>query len=485
MKKYISIFGSLVILSILISKCTSEKGVPDYNGYPDEIGKIVYTKCATPGCHTNQSKDAVGGLSLESWDKLFEGGRNSATIIPYRHDYSTFFYYTNTFADLGVRLSPTMPYQSNHLTKEEVIILRDWINAGAPDRNGFVKFSDNPNRKKYYITNQGCDVVTVIDQQTLLPMRYINVGSTPGIESPHMVRVSPDGQYWYVINLGGTYLEKYKTADDRFVSRAFIGSGIWNAFIISSNSQTAFCSDLNSSGKIAVVDLTNMTAFTQQPFNSPHGVALNNTDDTLYVTQQINSNKLYKVPVADFSSFSEINLYSGTPPTLFLNAHEVVFTPDGTKYFVTCQGTNEVRIFSTANDQLLAVIPVGDSPTEMSFSTSTDYMFVSCTADTINFSGKRGSVAVINYQTHQLIKYLYTGFQPHGIAVDDAKKLVVVANRNIASNAPAPHHSSECGGRNGNISFIDLTSLTVLKRDDGTPKRIEVAVDPYSVGIRK
>lgn len=485
MKKIFFITGFIIILSIFFSTCTSEKGTPDYNGYPDDIGKIVYTKCATTGCHTNQSKDAAGGLSMESWNKLFEGGRNSATIIPYRHDYSTFFYYINTFADLGIRLSPTMPYQADHLTKEEVILLRDWINAGAPNRDGFVKFSDNPNRKKYYVTNQGCDVVTVIDQQTLLPMRYINVGSTAGIESPHMVRVSADGQYWYVLSLGGNYLEKYKTSDDSFVARALIGPGYWNAFIISSNSQTAYCSDLNSSGKIAIVDLVNMTAFTQQPFNNPHGIALNNSDDTLYVTQQINSNKIYKVPVADFSGLTEVNLYSGTPPTLFLNAHEVAFTPDGTKYFVTCQGTNEVRIFSTINDQLLATIPVGNSPTEMSFSTTTDYMFVSCTEDTVTFSGKRGSVAVINYQTHQLIKYVYTGFQPHGIAVDDTKKLIVVANRNFASDGPAPHHSSECGGRNGNISFIDLNTLNIVTREDNTTKRIEVAVDPYSVGIRK
>lgn len=482
MKKNIFLILFLGSIGLFISTCTSEKGTPDYNGFPDDIGKIVYTKCATPGCHTDKSKDAAGGLSLESWDKMFQGGRNSATVIPYRHDYSTTFYYTNTFSDLGVTLVPTMPYQKDHLTREEVILLRDWINSGAPDRNGFVKFSDNPTRKKYYVSNQGCDVVTVIDQQTELPMRYINIGSAPGIEAPHMLRVSPDGQYWYVLNLAGLYLEKYRTSDDSFVARAFIGTGNWNAFVISDNSQYAFCTSLESVGKIAVVNLSSMTATIESGggFSNPHGVALNPTQDTLYIVQQVGST-LYKFPLADFSAFTTTDLAPGQS----LNIHEIGFTPDGSKYFLTCQGKDQVRIYATATDQLIDSIAVGNSPTEMAFSLSSDYMFVTCTEDTTTYSGKRGSVAVINYQTNQLIKFIYTGHQPHGISVDDAKKQVVIANRNFASDGPAPHHTGECGGRNGNVSFININSLSLVTRPDNTPKRIEVSVDPYSVAIRK
>jgi len=483
MKNALLIVILSTVLSTVLITCTSDKGIPDYNGYPDDIGKIIYNKCATPGCHNNQSKGAAGDLSLESWDKLFEGGRNSATVIPFRHDYSTFFYYTNTYADLGVRLFPTMPYQATKLTREEIVLLRDWINAGAPDRNGFVKFSDNPNRKKYYVTNQGCDVVTVIDQATQLPMRYIDIGSEAGIEAPHMLRVSPDGQYWYVLNLAGKYLEKYRTSDDHFVARAFIGSGNWNAFTISDNSQTAYCTSLEAVGKIAVVNLSAMTATVSSGggFSNPHGISFNPSQDTLYIVQQIGS-ILYKFPIDDFSTFTSTSL-SVSPQ---LNIHEIVFSPDGSKYFLTCQGTDQVRIYATATDQLLATIAVGNSPTEMAFSTTTDYMFVCCTEDTTTFSGKRGSVAVINYQNNQLVKFIYTGHQPHGIAVDEAKKQVVIANRNFASDGPAPHHSGECGGRNGNVSFIDINTLSlVLKPENNTPKRIEVSVDPYSVGIRK
>lgn len=478
------IFFFLLITCCFLITCTSEKGTPNLGNYPTEIGKLIVTKCATPGCHTSESKDAAGGFSLETWEQLFEGGRNGAAIVPYRSDFSILFYYTNTFNDLGVTLSPTMPYNKTPLSKDEVLLLKNWIEAGAPDINGIVKFSDNPARKKYYVTNQGCDIVTVFDQASGLPMRYINVGQTLGSDLPHMIRVSPDNQYWYVLCLTGLYLEKYRTADDTYAGRAYIGSGNWNAFTISSNSQTAYCTDLSSSGKVAIVDLATMTATTQQPFNFPHGVSLNSTDDTLYITKQVGGISLYKVPVADFSGLSEIPLYTGVPPS-GLNPHEIAFSPDGSKYFVTCQSTSDVRIFQKGTDQLLAIIPVGASPTEMTFSATTNYMFVSCTEDTLNFNGKRGSVAVIDYVNNSFIKYIHTGHQPHGIAVDDTKKIVVVANRNFATDGPSPHHASSCGGRNGYISYIDLNTLQMVSSTSGSSiKKTEVSVDPYSVSIK-
>jgi DNA-binding beta-propeller fold protein YncE len=476
----------IATVTAMMPACTSEKGTPDYNQFPDEVGKIMFTQCATPGCHTPTSKDAAGGLSLASWDDLFKGGSGSAAVIPFRHDFSTMHYYINTFPDLGVMLSPTMPYNNPPLSKDEVLTIQNWIDAGAPSRSGEIKFADNPSRKKFYVTNQGCDVVTVFDQATLLPMRYITVGSGAGTESPHMVKVSPDGQFWYVVFLGGNYLEKYRTSDDTFVARANIGSGSWNTFMISENSQTAYCVDFSNAGKIAVVDLTAMTSASLGPFSNPHGSALNATNDTLYVTAQQGS-FLYKIPVADFSALSTVDLYTGGAPPSALMPHEIKFSPDFSKYYVTCQnsGNPEVRVFQAGTDQLIATIPVGSLPSEMSFSTdpSKPYLFVSCTED-LFFSGKRGSVAVINYQTNSLVTRIYSGHQPHGIEVDNAKKIVYVANRNASNDGPAPHHTTECGGRNGNVSFIDLNTLSMIPSSSGGIKKVEVSVDPYSVAIR-
>ncbi len=476
------LFSVCVIVIILCNGCTHDKGIPDYNNYPDDIGKIFFTRCATAGCHTDDSKGAAAGLSLESWDRLFEGGTGGSSVIPFRYEYSTLFSSINTFSNLGITGLPAMPFNQEHLTREEVVLMKNWINNGAPDRNGIVKFADNSNRKKFYVANQGCDVVTVFDQETLLPMRYIDVGNTAGTESPHMVKVAPDGQFWYVVSLQGNSLQKYRTSDDSFVGEAILGVKNWNTFSISNDGQKAYIIDWGNNGDIAEVDLNSLAVAHNNGYNYPHGSCLNPAGDTLYVTQQTGSSRLYKIPVNYFSTFTEINLYT-TPPANSLNPHEVLFSPDGTKYFVTCQGSSELRIFQQGTDLLLAIIPVGSLPSEMAVSASKNYLFVSCPEDTVSFPGRRGAVWVIDINTDAAIKTIYTGHQPHGLAVDDDKNRVYVANRNATQDGPAPHHAGVCGGRNGYVTFIDMSTLTLLKQGTND-KKIEISVDPYSVAVR-
>ena len=106
-------------------------------------------------------------------------------------------------------------------------------------------------------------------------------------------------------------------------------------------------------------------------------------------------------------------------------------------------------------------------------------MFVTCTEDDVTYSGTIGSVTVINYKTHSYVKSIYTGYQPHGIAVDDEKGLVYVANRNANLNGPAPHHATDCGGRNGYLTIIDMNTLELIP-----DYKAELSVDPYYISIR-
>lgn len=478
------------LLSFALASCVKDKGTPDYAGFPDDVGRIITTKCATAGCHNDRSKDGAGGLSLTSWENMFKGGRNSAAVVPYSHEYSILYSFTNIYSDLGQTLSPTMPFGRTPLSREEVILLRDWIDAGAPNRDGFVKFSDNPSRSKIYVANQGCDVVTVIDAATKLPMRYVSVGRLASIESPHMIKVAPDGQHWYVIFTNGndatsSVMQKYDAADDQLAASITIPAGNWNTFSITPDSKKAFLIDWAADGKVCYVNLeTNSVIQTwagSQLFIQPHGSAWNEAADSLYVTAQT-GNFIYKISPDDPGSPNMVSLEPSVPPSSgsSLNIHEICFTPDGSKYIVTCQGTDDIRIVQTSNDSVLAIIPVpsGSLPSEVAVSTSTNYAFITCSEDQSSFPGTRGSVAVINYQTNSLVTMINTGFQPHGIAVQDVQGLVYVANRNVNTAGPAPHHSNNCGGRNGYISYIDLGTLQL------TGKTLEVSADPYSVAVR-
>lgn len=491
------IIGGLFLTVALASMYTGcRKDDPAINleqgDYPDAIGQIILTKCAVSGCHNQASANAAAGLDLSSWTAMMKGDRNGAVVIPYSHENSTLYMYCNTYSDMGIVLQPTMPYNDEPLTRAQVTSLRNWINAGAPSREGKVAFADNPARKKYYVTNQGCDVVTVLDQETRLPMRYIKVGAEYGIESPHAIRISPDGLYWYVCFSSGRYLEKYRTSDDAFVGRILLGPdassafGSWNTFAITADSRHAFVIDWSTTGRIAWVDLDAMNCnlvYQTSAFVQTHGSMISPDGNSLYVTTT-SGNFIYKFDITDPNnpSWDQIIVdgVSAVPSSVSSeNAHELTFTPDGTKYFLTCSGTNKVRVLDAATDTIIASIPVGVYPQEMSISRNTPYLYVTCMEDTATYPGKRGSVFILNWQSNSLVGSLYTGHQPHGIAVDDEKQIVVIANRNVVPGGPAPHHSSACGGRNGYLSFIDMTMQTLIPGAN-----LELSVDPYGCVFR-
>ncbi|HET6992594.1 MAG TPA: hypothetical protein VFJ43_14770, partial [Bacteroidia bacterium] len=382
------------------------------------------------------------------------------------------------------------------LSRDQVRTIRDWINAGAPNADGFVKWSDDPLRKKYYVTQQGCDQVCVIDGATDLQMRYIPVGATSSVESPHAVRISPDGQYWYCCFIAGNYLEKHRTSDDALVGRILLGpdessaAGSWNTFAITPDSRYAYVIDWSANGRIARVDLQTMQWIQyyqgSQLWIYPHGSIISPDGNTLYVSPTV-GNFIYKIDISVPQAISWDHIIINgdqfeSTSSLSENPHEVAFSPDGTKYFVTCSGTNVVRVMNLANDSLMTTLPVGVYPQEMSVSNdpSTPYIYVTCMEDTATYPGNRGSVYVLNWQTNTVVAHVNTGWQPHGIAVNDDRKQVLVANRNVVTGGPAPHHSTSCGGRNGYFTLIDMNSNQIVPGS-----KTEVIVDPYGAAYRR
>jgi DNA-binding beta-propeller fold protein YncE len=481
----------LLVIIACAHSCKYDKVefTPDASGYPPNIANIMVKKCATAGCHNAQSRSACGGLDFSSWEKMFEGGRNGTSVIPYSTDYSYMLYSVNTDSTRGPRLLPTMPYNQPALSDAEYNELKNWIAEGAPDKNGFVKFSDNPNRKKLYITMQGCDVIGVVDRNTNVIMRYIPVGHLPTIESPHQVRVSPDGQYWYVVFVGGDVVQKYRTSDDSFVGEANIGFALWNTIIFSPDGSKGYVNALDlSNAQTKVINLDNMTV--EQfgiTITKPHGGFITNDGRWLYLTSQI-GNHINKVDLstAPFYDSETINL-SVTTTGINCDPHEMMLSPDGSKYFVSCQTSSEVQVLNTSNDSLLAVIPVGKFPQEFATSATYPYIFVTCSEEQIDAT-KKGKVYAIDYNTLQIVFSIYTGFQPHGIVVDDERGLVYVSNLNYDSSGPPPHHVGVCAGRNGYLTIISLANQQLYQGTfpDGTifQYKNELLPFPYYISYR-
>jgi DNA-binding beta-propeller fold protein YncE len=481
-----SVLIAFACIAILLTDCKKEKGEVDYNGYPQEIGKIMVNNCAVSGCHNSSSKEACVGLDLSSWNKMFEGGRNNSSVIPFRPDQSFLLYSINTFDDLGPKLSPTMPVNKAHLSRADVEAVRNWIGAGAPDKNRYVKWSENPNREKIYVVNQGCDLLTVFDAKSKLIMRCVDVGNSTNTESPHDMYVSPDGKYLYISFYANSIFQKYRTSDDTKVGELDLITDSWHSMSISGDSKYALVSHLDADGKVALIDLATMTVKViyqgSQLFVYPHGNAINYDGTLAYITSQ-QGNFIYKVNMTDPMNpdIQKVSLNPGEVPNITgsYKPYSVAFSPDYSKYYVTCQGTNELRIFQAANDSLLQVIHTSGVPQIMSFSNTKPYVYVPCMYDTTNASSQ-SSVNVVNLNTNQLIASINTGNQPRSCVVDDANNVVWVANRNISGTGWAPHHTTACQGRNGYVTIIDQNTLQLIPN-----WRCEVSVDPYHVTIKK
>jgi YVTN family beta-propeller protein len=472
---------NFVVLLCFIS-CTKDKGLVDHgSGYPREVSDIILSKCAVAGCHNDASKDAAAGLSLATWEKLFEGGRGGPAVIPYRPDFSTLCFYTNTFPELGPLLEPTMPLGRNPLTKEEYSTIQTWVRNGAPDANGKIKFADDPFRSKLYVTNQLCDLVFVIDAETKLSMRCINVGVLSKTEFPVCIKVSPDKKYWYVSFLASNVLQKFNAVIDELVGSVDLGPGTWSTFEISEDSKYAICADNNQPGKIVYVDLERMQVdwtFSHADLIYPRGVVINNTAKKIYVGHEFGN----YLSVINFSMHTSPVLkqviLDGSPPINSNTSNDPIsLISHNNRCYIACRGSRDIKILNMENDSLLSSVSLNTSPTFMD--EGRGLLFVSCNDDSTSFPGNVGSVKVISLSGNQVIKTINSGYQPNGISVDAKRGYVAVVNSNISLMGPGPHHINGCGGRNGNISFIDLATLTIIPG-----KNYELAVYPYGVGRR-
>ena len=495
LKKYA--FAAFIGGSLFSASCKHEPtGIhptidPSKTQYPLEVANIIINKCATAGCHNEASHTAAGGLRLDDWEYMFDGGSNGAVTVAYSPENSSILYFLNPSKGEYDRISvePTMPYNESPLSKSEYDVIKKWIEDGAPDKNGNIPFGSNAaTRQKMYMTQQGCDLVAVVDAEKKVVMRYIKVGANPASpEAPHFVKVDSKGEYAYVCFTAGKVIQKIDTRTDKVVGEVSLANGEsdgynYNIVQVSEDGTKLIASQLVANGSISIIDAVNMKWINNPvKLTEPHGIAATKNFDTFFITGQ-KGNCVFKVVG---TAITMLSLDGNPPDTKTGNAtpdpHEIMMAPDYSKYFLTCEKTNDVRVMDRFGDTLLKVIPTGIKPQEMAISKIRPYLFVSCMEDVSQVSTLfRGSILVINYNTLEVVKRIDgTFYQPHAIGVDDKNGFVYFVSRNSNPNGPAPHHTSDCGGRNGYYQVYDLNTLEPINK-----RRYEVTPDPYSIDAR-
>jgi YVTN family beta-propeller protein len=110
-----------------------------------------------------------------------------------------------------------------------------------------------------------------------------------------------------------------------------------------------------------------------------------------------------------------------------INPYALVLTPDGRRLFVSNWASQSVSVIDTASNKVIRTIRVGINPNDMKLSAD-GRLFVACSND--------NTIHVIDTNTLQVIEHLSTtltplapeGSTPDAVIIDNARKLLYVAN---------------------------------------------------------
>jgi len=459
-----------------LSAC--DKGPIDFteSRYPENIHQIVTTNCAVEGCHIGATSPE--GLDLSTWGKAFAGGTRGAVLVPYSADWSHFFQHLNTYSTLGIVGSPVMPPAtfSDPLSEADVTTIRTWIEMGAPNLDGNVKWTemDSENTDKLFVLCAGNDLVAVVNRTTNLVTRYVPVGQLEGVqEAPHFIIFSPDKTYFYITFLQGGIVEKYRVDNYELVGRVAVGSdpALMTLNPAGTRMVVSHWNDAPNAVKLTMVNTDDMSVVQQVTgsgdlLSFAHGIKVTSDFRTLYVAaNQGNYVSKYDIDETGFLAEAKIPIEATDPvpqPSINYKPYDLYMTPDESRLFITCSATDEVRVLDLATEEIIAKITVGDLPRLMTFDSVSNRLFVAC-GDQESFADQgslKGCVSVVDMDNLTFIKNIYQlGHRPHGVSVDYTNRRLYVASENVGGVDPPHHPVQGTAYPPGKFHVVDLNTL--------------------------
>lgn len=107
-----------IILSMAFVGAAVQAAEPSYT---KDVQPIFLKRCG--GCHLSKVK--MGGLNIETFDGLMQGGSTGKSIVPGKSKES------RLYLMLTGEITPGMPMNGSHLPLAQVELIRQWIDAGA------------------------------------------------------------------------------------------------------------------------------------------------------------------------------------------------------------------------------------------------------------------------------------------------------------------------------------------------------------------
>lgn len=416
--------------------------------YAEHVQPILTRSCATGGCHDAATKAA--GLQLTSWESLIKGSLHGEVVVPYKPSRSLMV----TLFD-GTQTRRAHPSFGNTLSSNEIDFLKRWIREGAKNSSGVVPYQFSI--RKLYVPNQGEDVVAIIDIDSLVVARYIDVGHYPTIESPHYIEANED--FWYVSLIGAGEVWKFDARTDTLVGIAQI-QGSPALLQLTPDGSKLYVSQFSTSttNHLTVVNTATMTVVrTISVWRMPHGLRMNHAGTRVYAANMMSDN-ISLIDVATDSVVETIPLaYDANPfgPVKYMPM-EIAISPNDSIMMVTCSERQEVRMFELITNTLVDSFTVGDQPWHLQMTPDGEFCYVA--------NRRSHSVSVIHVPMRHVMETITTTSPPyldypHGCDVSTGGRYVFVSNENVGHTF-TPRYSVDYVG---NVCVIDQTLNMIVK----------------------
>jgi DNA-binding beta-propeller fold protein YncE len=182
------------------------------------------------------------------------------------------------------------------------------------------------------VVSSGSGAVTLLDRDTLRAIRVFR-----GLDSPHIPATSPDDKYAYVTEDQAGDLTTVGLANDRILSRTFVGAGAHHLAI--------------------------------SPDERQIWVALGQAAPTITILSTVVDNPPGSSPVLDPGHPRVVERFD--PGFL---AHDLLFSPDGKQVWITSADTSDVTVFSARTHHLLFRVAAGPPPQHLAFGNGYTYI---------------------------------------------------------------------------------------------------------------
>lgn len=385
MKKIALIFPLLAI-TLLVTFCEKNKdplsgGEIDYSNitdikYSEHVQALFNKECT--GCHNAQQASA--GLRLDAWNYVALGSETAGGVIPFDSQNSRLMRMLTELRVNG-QLKPHPADQGRAaLDTSKTNFLARWIDGGAKNDAGEVPFEHS--HEHLYVCNQNAASISIIDPHAFVVIRNIDLQELgyPANAQPHLVTLSPDGEFWYVSLIGANKVLKFDAHDNELLSEA---STPVPALLAHHPTEhvlyiSRFMDPANPQTSIYAVD-----SETMQPAAGTNNGNISLPNSDVYHGLVMDANYVYTASLAGGNIIVINHATKEFLTALPLGANRqplhLALSPDSQTLYVSCIGTDEIAVVDVsdpANPAAVNFIPVGLDPWHLHTSHDGDHIYV-------------------------------------------------------------------------------------------------------------